>query len=212
MCLLIVQQKNSIVSDDKFKNAWRRNNDGVGYSFVKDGQIQTFKFMELNPFLKSINNDVKLYGKTSPFLIHFRYTTHGLTNLDNCHPFKINDETVFGHNGCINGVDDDDKKSDTVMFNEQILKNLPSGWLRNNATKILVSEFIGSSKLAFLHRDGTFDIINEKFGHWNKSKTVWFSNDGYKKPMKFKRVPVNNYLHYSNYHRMIKHVDKNSSK
>ena len=59
MCLLIVQKNNAKVSNKNLKNAWERNNDGVGYSFVKDGKIVTRKYMQFKPFKTSFNNDVK---------------------------------------------------------------------------------------------------------------------------------------------------------
>lgn len=192
MCLLILQKQNARVTNKQFKNAWDKNNDGVGYSFVKNSKIITKKYLNddgFKAFLKSINHDVKTNGNDSPFLIHFRYSTHGLTNLENCHPFRISNDVVFGHNGCINGVDDDLEKSDTAVFNDSILKNLPSNWLHNPSIVKLVEGFIGHSKLAFLNKDKTFDILNESLGHWTKDSLIWFSNDGYKKPT-YRRVPT----------------------
>ena len=190
MCLLIVQKQKNKVTKKQFKNAWERNNDGVGYSFVKNGKIVTKKYLDddgFKKFLKSINSDVNRHGDESPFLIHFRYTTHGATNLKNCHPFRVSDDLVFGHNGCINGVDDDFEKSDTAVFNDDIVKNLPSDWLNNPSIVKLVEGFIGHSKLAFLHKDKSFDILNENLGHWTNKGGIWFSNDGYKKPT-YKKV------------------------
>ena len=94
MCLLIVQKNNAKVSNKNLKNAWERNNDGVGYSFVKDGKIVTRKYMQFKPFKTSFNNDVKKYGNESAFLIHFRYATHGATDLTNVHPFNVSDDVV----------------------------------------------------------------------------------------------------------------------
>ena len=199
MCLLIVQNKNARVTESQFEETWKRNNDGVGYAFVKNGEIKIKKFMKLKPFKKAINSDVKRYGSESAFLIHFRYTTHGLPNLENCHPFRIDENSVFGHNGCITSVDNDLKLSDTRVFNNTILRDLPSNWYESKSIKMLVSDFIGSSKLAFLNSDGSYVIINEhKFGgHWNKLRSIWFSNDNYKK-----REPIVYHRNYTNYSRI----------
>ena len=195
MCIAILQSKSQKVTEQEFRNCWNRNNDGVGYSFVKNGQIKTKKFMKLNPFLNAIKSDVKRFGNASPFLIHFRYTTHGLTNIKNCHPFKVNEKQSFIHNGCINGVDDDKIKSDTRIFNEQILRNLPSNWTDNQSIVKLVQSFIGYSKLVFLNDDKSFKIINESLGHWNRN--IWFSNDSYKdNKIKFKVVKNYNPIGY----------------
>ena len=195
MCIAILQTENQKVTEQEFRNCWNKNNDGVGYSFVKNGQIKTEKFMKLNPFLNAIKSDVKLFGNDSPFLIHFRYTTHGLTNIDNCHPFKVNEKQSFIHNGCINGVDDDEIKSDTSIFNEQILRNLPSNWTDNQSIVKLVESFIGYSKLVFLNDDKSFKIVNENLGHWNRN--IWWSNDSYKTIKKIKFKPIYNYNYNS---------------
>ena len=190
MCILMVQDKKQKVTEQEFRNSWIANNDGVGYAFVKNEQIQIKKFMKLNPFLNEIKRDVNQFGNVSPFLIHFRYTTNGLTNIDNCHPFKINDDSVFGHNGIITSVDDDEIKSDTRMFNEQILKELPKNWMRNKSICKLVSDSIGHSKLAFLNSDSSFKIINESLGGWDKNRKIWFSNNSHIKTT-YKYKPIN---------------------
>ena len=181
MCLLIGQQKNAKVSNKKLGNAWSKNDDGVGYAFVKDGQIKIKRFMEFKPFKREFNSDVKRYGSQSSFLIHFRFATHGKTDLTNVHPFRVNKNLVFGHNGVINSVDTDLKLSDTQVFNNVILKNLNPDFLNNDTLRFLVEEAIGSSKLAFLDSDGKIDILNEGLGHWSDDEKIWYSNDGYKK-------------------------------
>ena len=186
MCLLIGQKKQAVTSNNKvsnnqLRNAWARNNDGVGYAFAINGRIETRKFMEFKPFKKSFNQDVAKYGNQSAFLIHFRFATHGNTDLSNVHPFKVNDNLVFGHNGVINNVDDDNILSDTQVFNNLILKGLNPDFLSNDSLRTLISDFIGNSKLCFLDSNGNLDFINADLGHFNDNKSIWFSNDGYKK-------------------------------
>ena len=181
MCLLITQSKNSKVSNKKLGNAWNRNHDGVGYAFADNGKIKVRKYMEFKPFKKDFNNDVKMYGSKSSFLIHFRFATHGKTDLTNVHPFKVNDGLVFGHNGVINDVETDIKLSDTQVFNNIVLKNLDNSFLQSETLRLLIKSFIGNSKLAFLDVNGKIDIINEEAGIWSDDKKIWFSNDGFKK-------------------------------
>lgn len=181
MCLLIATKKEGKVSNNKLHNAWQSNNDGVGYAFVNNGKIEIKKFMEFKPFKNEYNQDFKRHGRKSAFLIHFRYATHGITNLTNVHPFRVNENLVFGHNGMINNVDDDKKLSDTRIFNNLVLKKLENDFLNSSALRLLISDFIGTSKLAFLDISGNINIINESLGHWDNTKKIWFSNDGYKK-------------------------------
>ena len=180
MCLLVVQKPNAKMSNKQIENAWIRNSDGSGYSFCKDNKIITKKYMDLNDFKSNLNNDWNS-NKDKVFLIHFRYATHGITDVSNVHPFKVNNGLVFGHNGVINCVDDDNQLSDTQVFNNTILKNLKNGFLKNDAIKKLISESIGNSKLAFLDNQNRYTIINSYLGNWNQNKSIWFSNDSHKK-------------------------------
>ena len=170
------------MSNKSINNSWNRNEDGSGYAFIKDGVIQTKKYLELKDFKKSYNQDFKKYGHNSKFLIHFRYATHGVNDLSNVHPFKVNSSMVFGHNGVINTVRDDKKLSDTRVFNVDILQKLNSNFFYCDTTLELISEYIGGSKLVFLNSKNEFKIVNEADGHWNKKGSIWYSNDSYKKP------------------------------
>ena len=175
MCLLVVQKPNKKMKNQHIENAWERNSDGGGYSFAVNGKIITKKFMELDDFKTSFNNDWN-GNKNSSFLIHFRYATHGLTNIDNVHPFKVNNNLVFGHNGIINCVDDDCTLSDTQVFNNTILKNLKSNFLNSKAIRLLISESIHNSKLAFLDNNGRYTIINSDLGSWNEISKIFKKN------------------------------------
>ena len=179
MCLLVVQKENARMSNKQISNAWKRNSDGAGYSFALNNEIVTKKYMDKISFINNFTTDWN-NNKNKVFIIHFRLATHGLTNLDNVHPFKVNKNLVFAHNGVINCVDDNHKLSDTQMYNIQVLKNLQANFLNNNAIRKLISESIGNSKLAFLDNKGDYTIINSEFGKWDKNKSIWFSNDSHK--------------------------------
>ena len=178
MCLLILQQKDAKIKDDSLKNAFDYNPDGVGYSFISINQMVTKKYRKYDKFLKAYKTDVSMYGSKSPFLLHFRMTTHG-TNKGtfNVHPFKVRDGLMFAHNGIINDVDTDKKLSDTQVFNREYLQNLDRKFLKDDTIVNLLESFIGTSKLAFLDVKGTYKILNESLGHW-KDK-VWYSNNSY---------------------------------
>ena len=66
-------------------------------------------------------------SKTTPFIVHFRIGTHGTSNgIYNVHPFYVDKNLVFAHNGMIHKVDDCKKRSDTRVFNDTFLKPLGS--------------------------------------------------------------------------------------
>jgi len=177
MCIAILKPKGEIIKKATLKTCFENNDDGAGYMFVKNGALQFVKgFFTFKNFWNSyVKNVVKNGNPISA--IHFRITTHGKTNAENCHPFKIDNSLGFIHNGVINFVKPDKKKSDTSMFNEHILKRLPADFIGNGAICDLIEESIGSSKLVFLNDKGEFLISNEELGKWKDN--VWYSNDSY---------------------------------
>ena len=114
----------------------------------------------------------------SNMILHFRIKTHGNKDKTNCHPFKVNEDLVFCHNGIISDVEGSQKYSDTIMFNKTILRKLPNGFVYNKPTLKLMEEFIGSSKLIFLTSKNEIVIVNEDAGEYNKKG--WFSNNSWK--------------------------------
>ena len=178
MCLLIAHERGSQVKESELKNGYENNSDGAGYSFAINGQIQIRKYRHFKKFLKGYKRDIKAYGETSSFLVHFRIGTHGTNKgTTNVHPFKVNSDLVFAHNGMISAVRNDDKYSDPQVVNTDVLQLLPDNFLSNEAIQELIAEYIGSSKLAFLNKDGDTTIINEDLGHWDGG--IWFSNKSY---------------------------------
>ena len=180
MCIAILKPKGENISKDRLENCFDNNDDGAGYVFAKNGILHFFKgFFRFKDFWKSYVKNVVQNGNPIS-AIHFRITTHGKTNTANCHPFKVNDNLGFIHNGVIDMVDVDKKKkrSDTSVFNDTILKQLPSNFIRNTAICDLIAESIGNSKLVFLDNNGNYTIISEEQGFWVEN--VWYSNNSYK--------------------------------
>ena len=116
-------------------------------------------------------------------ILHFRIRTHGDYAEENCHPFHISPNLVFAHNGVLYKMPSDLIKSDTVLFNELILKNLVRVYgkriLFDNTFKPLLENYSIGSKFVFMENTGKVSIINEKDGTWNSK--CWFSNESYKK-------------------------------
>lgn len=185
MCLAILTQPGAELDMDAIKRAWKANPDGGGFAFTADGEHITIrKFLRLKDMREGLLKAHRRFGKVSPFIIHFRLATHGSTTLANVHPFKVRDDLVMVHNGIIN-VKCFDDRSDSKVFAEDWLTDLPADWLDNHVLTMLVEDFIGWSKLVFLSTDPGLDhdwyILNEHDGHWNDERTIWYSNDSYKK-------------------------------
>ncbi|MGI9571739.1 MAG: class II glutamine amidotransferase [Candidatus Actinomarinaceae bacterium] len=183
MCLAILQKQGaSKISDAQITNAFKNNNDGCGISYIYQNQIKVHKIMNINECVSIYNQIHKNHSKTSNIMLHFRIGTHGVNSKYNVHPFWVNNDLIFCHNGIINNVDNCNKRSDTRVFNDVVLKSLPNRFIHNASIIKMMSDFIGHSKLIFLNSNNQFKIVNEKMGHWI-GKT-WFSNSSYK-PNKF---------------------------
>lgn len=129
-----------------------------------------------------------------PVVFHARITSHGATDLDNCHPFEVPGHDLYmAHNGIIHEcARKDTKLSDTRRFVRDILTELPVGFLECEAHRRLIAKFVGHSKLVFMDGDGKVTIINPELGHWyrphHKGRMKrWYSNESYLPPKPAKK-------------------------
>lgn len=185
MCIAILQPQNKTLSKDTLHTCWENNSHGGGILYNSPEGLQVFK---------EINNFDKWYSKYSELIsdpmiaqkqmiLHFRIMTHGEINEDNTHPFLVNPNLGFAHNGTIRPVTGKTSKdkSDTSVFSDMLSK-LPKGFLNNETIVELISEYIGYSKLVFLDSRDNSWIINSAKGEWGKDQYegFWFSNGSYK--------------------------------
>jgi hypothetical protein len=176
MCIAILNKQGQLGSI-QLENSWKNNNEGGGLMWVQDGKLQTFKTYNYNDF-----EDMYFSLRSNPnignVVLHFRIATSGFKNPINLHPFLVNENLGFVHNGIIGGLGTADH-SDTYQFNE-LLQKLPTDFLSNESIVHFISEYITSSKLVFLDSQDNYCIMNEKYGHWDETQDNWFSNDSYK--------------------------------
>lgn len=178
MCIAILNTKKVTLKKQTLKNCWDNNSDGAGMLYVDNGTLKVFKEMDdFNVFYNKYL-DIRKTHKDSQIVLHFRISTHGKINKTNCHPFLVDKNIGFVHNGIISGMPHSNDFSDTYMFNELYLKKLPRKFEQNEAIKSLIEDFIGTNKLIFLDSDNNATIFNEKAGTWDND--CWFSNTTYK--------------------------------
>jgi predicted glutamine amidotransferase len=176
MCIIAYIPKGENIKNKTIRNMDEMNPDGMGMLWVEDNKLQTYKTFDIEAFICHYRHVIKRVE--SNVVMHFRLTSHGTITEDNIHPFLVNDKLGFVHNGIISKVPTDKFKSDTRIFNEMILQNLPFNFLNFEGIKQLIVEYIGFSKLTFMDDLGNVDIINEDMGIWDNG--IWYSNDGYK--------------------------------
>jgi len=206
MCLLISSPAGVSCPKEHLKNGWRENPHGAGFAFVKDGKIVVRKgFTRFKDFWRTYR-DFSEY----PNVCHFRYANVGAINAENCHPFIVDQNLVFAHNGTISITSTDKVNhanwSDTRIFGELILKQLrlkDYNFLENTSWKWMIGQSIGYSKLVFIDNTGKLTIINKYLGETDETTGIWYSNGDYKKALdkkKFKATitPVPNPVIKSN--------------
>lgn len=175
MCIAILNRKGTI-SKKVFRNCWDANPDGAGLCYFDGARVQIFKELKSYKVLFAEYQNVRKQYPTIDIAIHFRIATHGRVNLTNCHPFRINKRAAFIHNGMINNLERSADFSDTYLFNESILKQLPANFTNNGALLELIGGYIGASKLVIINGAASV-IVNEELGYWDGGN--WYSNKSY---------------------------------
>jgi glutamine amidotransferase len=169
------------VNEEYLENSAINHPDGFGFTYVENGKTKIYKDMKPERMHDVLRERMELFPD-SPFIIHYRKMTHGTAVLENCHPFRIDGEHVFAHNGTVHPCKPDftntKNVSDTRVFNHEVLKELPDGWMKNRGIKRLIEDFIGKSKLAIMNNDKEVWLLNEKEGEWEDG--VWYSNDSFR--------------------------------
>jgi len=182
MCLLIYASPNSNPSKKALRRAANNNPDGFGFAVRTNKEVLYYKSMSIEDTIKEFF-DLRKRFPDSHSIFHLRITTHGATNLDNCHPFVVDDAIVLAHNGML-PIKEQDGKSDTRQFAEEWLPTMGIKEMLDTPQGFAdLESFATGSKLAIVSAnpqlDHPFYIVNERLGHWDKG--VWYSNSSYTK-------------------------------
>jgi len=177
MCIIAIQPKGTKIKESTLLNCWNSNGHGAGIMYANKGEVIVKK--ELTDFAKFMELKREADKFNTNIVIHFRIATSGGVNYENCHPFKVNEDIFFCHNGILDiEVPIYSKINDTQIYNNTFLKGLPSNFVRNESLMQLIEFSIGANnKFVFLDSYGDFYIINENAGNWHKG--AWYSNKSY---------------------------------
>lgn len=182
MCIAIAKQADIAINRSILQQCFNSNPDGAGFCIEINGSLVINKgYFTFDDFYTAFKPYENLKA-----LIHFRIRTHGDKDETNCHPFYINDDLVFIHNGVINNVHAPANLSDTIVFNNNFLSPLVSKFgnsaLTDPAVKPMIENFIGCSKLAmFVKGQEDFVFFNEAMGN-RSTEGIWFSNTSWQAP------------------------------
>lgn len=182
MCLLMVTM-GQLPNREYLENACYNNSDGFGYAVNHGDHIVSGRGMKvdrtIDRFFEEMQSNPNAIG-----MFHARYTTHGITHVDNNHPFRVGGrkDILLGHNGMLPvSLKKGDKRSDTRIFAEDLLPSMGIDVLDDKSYFKQLEQWAGGSKVALLStapelRDSVY-ILNESLGHWDKD--IWWSNDTY---------------------------------
>lgn len=161
---------------DTFKRLRERHGDGHSIMWSDGEKIRTWK--SLNRLDLLYFKYLMLREENYDMVIHFRRATRGEVCLENCHPFFVDEDLAFVHNGTIDIPELPDGKSDTLEFRDRILRMLPKHWYENSDYRDMVNAYSGWSRFIFLTSKGKIYIINESKGTWEDG--TWYSNSTYR--------------------------------
>jgi hypothetical protein len=181
MCQIIYKPAGAELDLQVLRSAKMGNKDGVGIMFAtQDGRVSVHKD------LMDINSVLALWDefKHEDLAIHFRFSTGGRIDKENCHPFRILSKERDGrdlwmmHNGVLHEVNSTINFCDTYIFVRDylgpILRKNPDLFDRDDF-KELLEDTVGSyNKLLFMDGNGKVTIINKDSG--SEKDGVWVSN------------------------------------
>jgi predicted glutamine amidotransferase len=183
MCLIITGQSNKIRSTllnthGMLADIFSSNPDGIGIMYGSAKGLRVVKTLPKNlpdaqAFIRKLPTDDR------DLAIHFRWTTHGHTDLSNCHPYDVTPGYIaMMHNGVLHtGNAKDTARSDTYHFIQDYLRDAvheaPS-LVHNEGFLTMVAEFIGDNRFVFMDGEGRMSHVNYDQGIEHDG--LWFSN------------------------------------
>jgi hypothetical protein len=178
MCIAIFNPaKAPDLTLDVLRECQSNNPDGMGLMW-SDGRT-----LHVHRYVTDLKKLWKAYRRARSMgvdvALHFRIGTSGEKGLYNCHPFEFADGALM-HNGVLFTPPDGDRRCDTRVFVDEVIKRLPNDWLESWYLRDVVEEYLdGYSKLIVMLNTGEYHIFNEKLGV--KEDGNWFSNSSYKR-------------------------------
>lgn len=185
MCMLCVVPPHVIPAREKLENSALNNPHGFGFAIVipKEKRIHSERTMNADT---SINRFLEMRAKYPEgyAMWHARFATHGSTTVDNCHPFKVGNDsqTYLAHNGVLPIIEPKgDKRSDTRIFAEDLLPAIGGvASLDNPQVSNLIDDFTTGSKVCVLTVDPRAKYqcyLFHKEKGFEDNSGVWWSND-----------------------------------
>jgi len=211
MCIIAIKKAGVKFPDEQtLCTMWYNNPDGAGFMYLHKGQVCIRKgFMKLTDFIEALKLARREVDEVqTPFVLHFRITTHGGTKPANCHPFPVTDNIALlqkpvlhtnvgvAHNGIIhiiprNGISD---TMEYIASQMSHMKRIDKKFYRNAHFLSMIEDAIGS-KMAILGSDGCIATI----GEFNEHNGMLYSNTSWQPRTKFGKTTISSHHSYGMY-------------
>jgi predicted glutamine amidotransferase len=183
MCLIITGQSSKVRSTlldthGLLSDIFTSNPDGIGFMYGSAKGLKVTKTLPKNlgdatAFIQRLPQDDR------EIAIHFRWTTHGKTDMLNCHPYDVIPGFIaMMHNGVLHtGNAADKNKSDTWHFIQDYLHSAVSAspeLVYDAGFVSMLEEFIGNNRFVFMNGEGRMQHVN--FDQGIEHDDLWFSN------------------------------------
>ena len=183
MCLIITGKSSKVRSTlldthGLMSDIFTSNPDGIGFMYGTAKGLKVTKTLPKNlgdatAFIQRLPNDDR------EIAIHFRWTTHGKTDMLNCHPYDVIPGFIaMMHNGVLHtGNAADKNKSDTWHFINDYLHTAVSAspeLVYDAGFVSMMEEFIGNNRFVFMNGEGRMQHVN--FEQGIEHDDLWFSN------------------------------------
>lgn len=176
MCQIIYVPPNGFFPWIHLEAIYENNPDGFGMMWTENGKVKHIKGLFDRDEIFYMIDD----GPKTGVAYHFRYTTRGLTNDDNCHPFIISDDLGMMHNGTIPNIKDISKLSDTAQFAmacRNVHANNGTDFFFSDTFKKTCTETVGSSNRVLFLGVGE-ETGKRRVSYINGDKWVSIKRDG----------------------------------
>lgn len=185
MCVGIYIPKDVVPTIDPeiFRSSHISNPDGFGILWNDTHLAYTKGCLDFQTFLWRFQLP-KL--SNSPIVLHFRTASASAIGKKHCHPFFVNKDLGFVHNGNFfdftsqhpNYYDKKDGMSDTERFNNEVLKRLPKNFLYRSDIRNALETYCkrNMSKMIFMDSNSLVTLINQEAGEWRNG--IYYSNGG----------------------------------
>jgi len=196
MCTLILNPNNApAISLNSFLNLWDNNPDGAGFAYIHNGKLHIIKEMRSPDALHAKYVAIKRQTEHA-ILLHFRISTQGNINEANAHPFRVNAQTAFAHNGVISAAPRSDQHSDTALLVRDVLQKWPDNFMHKKGYIEALRYIAGhSNKFALLDVSGKYALINSHLFHLHEG--TYYSNKGYQPAYNANPITAKNYDYYA---------------